>query len=76
MMDVAVQLHSGPMATPKPIDEVAAMFGLSRRTMYRLVRELRLTKHRMPGGGKKTYLDPDEVRRKRRPKPVDGPSED
>lgn len=71
MIAAELRLDSDSVATPRPIDEVAKMFGISRRTMYRLVDELKLTKHRMPGGGKMTYLDPDEVRRKRRPKPVE-----
>lgn len=46
------------------------MFRVSRRTMFRLIEELGLQRHRMPGKGKGTYLDPDEVRRKWKPKPV------
>ena len=71
MIDAAVRLHSDPVATPKRLDEVAAMIGVSRRTMFRLIGELKLTRHKVPGGGKAIYLDPDEVRRKRRPKPVE-----
>lgn len=47
------------------------MIGVSRRTMFRLIAELNLTRHTVPGGGKAIYLDPDEVRRKRRPRPID-----
>lgn len=71
MTDAAARLHSDAVATPKKLDEVAAMIGVSRRTMFRLIRELKLTRHTVPGGGKAIYLDPDEVRRKRRPRPID-----
>ncbi len=64
-----IPLDSGTMATPRPLAEVARMFGMSRSTMWRLVAELELTKYTVPGGGKAVYLDPDEVRRKRRPRP-------
>lgn len=47
------------------------MFHVSRRTMFRLIHRLDLQKHTMPGGGKAIYLDPDEVRRKRKPQPVE-----
>lgn len=58
------------MAAPLPLDEVASQIGVSRRTMWKLIRSLGLTRHRMPGGGKTTYIDPEELRRKRQPKPV------
>ena len=60
-------LDSGRMATPRPLTEIAAELGLSARTMWRLAGQLGLTKYRMPGGGKRTYLDPDEVKKKLRP---------
>lgn len=70
MIDVAARLHSDAVATPQPIDDVAKLFGVSRRTMFRLIDEYRIQRHRMPGKGKGTYLDPDEVRRKWKPKPA------
>lgn len=70
MIAAPAGLHSDAVATPLPLDEVARMVGVSRRTMYRLIRELDIQRHRMPGGGKAIYLDPDEVKRKRKPKPV------
>jgi hypothetical protein len=72
MIDAAARLHSNAVATPRKLDEVAAMVGVSRRTMFRLIAELGLTKYTVPGGGKAIHLDVDEVRRKRRPKPVEG----
>lgn len=67
------RVDSRTMATPRPLVEVAGMLGVSRSTMWKLVRELKLTKYTVPGGGKTVHLDPDEVRRKRRhrPKPVE-----
>ena len=62
-------VDSWTMATPRPLVEVAKMLGISRSTMWKLVAELDLTKHRLPGGGKTVYLDPDEVRQKRKPRP-------
>ena len=72
MIDIDADLECDAVATPKPIDEVAEQLGLSRRTLQRLIGQLELTVYKMPGGGKRIYLDLDEVRRKRRPKPVDG----
>lgn len=69
MIEPLLSLESALMATPRPLVEVGRMFGKSRATMFRLARDLDLTKYRMPGGGKGVYLDPDEVRRKLRPQP-------
>jgi transposase-like protein len=57
------------MAAPKPLDEVAAQFRVSPRTMWSWVKQFELQKYQMPGKGRLTYLDPDEVRRKVRPIP-------
>ncbi len=65
-----IRVDSRTMAKPRPLSEVAAALGVSRSTMWGLIRTLGLTKYRMPGGGKKVYLDLDEVRRKRRARPV------
>lgn len=75
-MDAPARLHSDAVAKPLPIDEVAQMIGVSRRTMFRLIRDLGIQRHRLPGGGKAVYLDPDEVRRKRQPRPVEERSDD
>ena len=69
MIDIDADLECDAVATPKPIDEVAEQLGLSRRTLQRLIDKLGLTIYKVPGGGKRIYLDPDEVRRKRRPRP-------
>jgi len=52
------------MASPKPLDEIAAQFQVSPRTMWTWVKQFGLTKYQMPGKGKLTHLDADEVRRK------------
>ncbi len=64
-------VESRTMAKPRPLVEVAEMFGVKRSTMWKLVRELALTKYTVPGGGKTIHLDPDEVRRKRQARPVE-----
>jgi transposase-like protein len=58
------------MAEPRRLEEVAAALGVSRATMWRWVAEFRLTKYHVPGRGKATHLDPDEVRRKVKPRKV------
>jgi hypothetical protein len=63
-------LHWRTMGAPIPLDEVAAQFAVSPRTLWTWVSQFGLTKYRMPGQGKRTYLDPDEVRRKIRPRVV------
>jgi hypothetical protein len=69
-MNVALQrLDSDGVATPRPLEDVAAQFGLSARQMWRLATQLKLTRYRIPGRGKRTHLDPDEVRRKLKPQP-------
>jgi transposase-like protein len=52
------------MGRPLPIDEVAAEFGVSRRTIWNWVHDLGLTRYTFPGTRGRTFLDPDEVRRK------------
>jgi len=59
------------MAKPQKLVDVAELFGVSRSTMWNLVTKLGLQKYRLPGQGKTTYLDPDEVRRKWKAKPVE-----
>lgn len=58
------------MAEPRPLLDVARELGVSRSTLWKLVRELGVKKYTQPGGGKAVYLDIDEVRAKRRPRPV------
>jgi len=60
------------MAEPIPLLEVAKLLGVSRSTMWSLVSELGLTKHRKLGKGKTTYLDLDEVHRKWKARPIEG----
>lgn len=75
-MDATWVLSSGVVAKPRPLDDVAADMGMSRRTMWRLVKALGIQKHRYPGD-RRAHIDPDEVRRKmakpapwdRKPKP-------
>ncbi len=62
-------LDCDPMATPRPLAEVATQFAVSPRTMWAWVAKYDLTKYQMPGKGKTTYLDADEVRRALRPEP-------
>jgi transposase-like protein len=69
MIGTGSLLDSGVMAVPRPLPEVAAEFGVSRSTLWTWIRDLGLTRYRMPGAGKQTYLDPDEVRRKLKPVP-------
>jgi transposase-like protein len=52
------------VGAPIPLDDVAKEFAVSPRTLWTWVGQFGLTKYRMPGKGKLTYLDPDEVRRK------------
>lgn len=66
-------LDFGVMARPRPLAEVAKALGLSERTLWRYVEDRGITKYRMPGQGKRTYLDLDEARRKLKPRPVQSP---
>jgi hypothetical protein len=70
MIAAHLALDSCPMGKPVPIDEVAQEFRVSRRTMFEWAREFGLTKYHVPGQGKLTHLDPDEVRRKVKPRVV------
>jgi predicted site-specific integrase-resolvase len=52
----------GNLATLLPIDEAAAQEGVSRTTIYRLIRLGLLKKFRAPGVDRRTYVDVDVLR--------------
>lgn len=54
------------MASPIPLAQVAAEYGVTPRTMFDWVKKFGMTRYRVPGKGRTTHLDPDEVRRKLR----------
>ncbi|MGH7881744.1 MAG: helix-turn-helix transcriptional regulator [Candidatus Dormibacteraceae bacterium] len=44
-----------------PIDEVAQEFGITRRTLYRLIKQHQLQTYRRTGD-RRTYVDRSEIR--------------
>ena len=52
----------GELARLLPIDEAAAQEGVSRTTIYRLIRLGLLKKYRAPGVDRRTYIDADALR--------------
>jgi excisionase family DNA binding protein len=53
-----------------PIDEAAAQEGVSRTTIYRLLRLGLLKKYRAPGVDRKTYVDADALHQVRAHPPL------
>ncbi len=53
-----------------PIDEAAAQEGVSRTTIYRLIRLGLLRKFRAPGVDRRTYIDMDTLREVRTHPPL------
>jgi excisionase family DNA binding protein len=53
-----------------PIDEAAAQEGVSRTTIYRLLRLGLLKKYRSPGVDRKTYIDAEALREVRAHPPL------
>ena len=60
----------GDLANLLPIDEAAAREGVSRTTIYRLLRLGLLKKYRAPGVDRKTYIDADVLREVRTHPPL------
>jgi excisionase family DNA binding protein len=58
------------LANLLPIDEAAAQEGVSRTTIYRLLRLGLLKKYRAPGVDRKTYIDADALREVRTHPPL------
>jgi excisionase family DNA binding protein len=58
------------LANLLPIDEAAALEGVSRTTIYRLLRLGLLKKYRAPGVDRKTYIDADVLREVRTHPPL------
>jgi excisionase family DNA binding protein len=58
------------LAKLMPIDEAAAREGVSRTTIYRLLRLGHLKKYRSPGVDRKTYIDADALREVREHPPL------
>ena len=50
------------MARLVPIDDAAAREGVSRTTIYRLIRLGLLKKYRSPGVDRRTYIDADALK--------------
>jgi transposase len=55
----------------EPLEVIAHRHGVSVGTVWRWISRFELTKYRLPGKGKKTHLDPEEVRRKVRAQVVE-----
>jgi excisionase family DNA binding protein len=53
-----------------PIDQAAAEAGVSRTTIYRLLRLGHLKKYRSPGVDRKTYIDADALKEVRAHPPL------
>jgi predicted DNA-binding transcriptional regulator AlpA len=53
-----------------PIDEVVSQEGVSRTTIYRLIKLGLLKKYRSPGVDRRTYIDADVLRRVREHPPL------
>ena len=60
----------GDLANLMPIDDAAAQEGVSRTTIYRLLRLGLLKKYRAPGVDRKTYIDADVLRQVRTHPPL------
>jgi hypothetical protein len=53
-----------------PVDDAAAHEGVSRTTIYRLIRLGLLKKYRAPGVDRRTYVDVDALRQVRAHPPL------
>lgn len=53
-----------------PIDDAAAQEGVSRTTIYRLIRLGHLKRFRAPGVDRRTYVDADALRQVRASPPL------
>jgi DNA-binding transcriptional MerR regulator len=60
----------GELARLLPIDDAAAQEGVSRTTIYRLIRLGLLKKFRAPGVDRRTYIDADALREVRSHPPL------
>ena len=60
----------GKLANLLPIDQAAALEGVSRTTIYRLLRLGLLKKYRAPGVDRKTYIDADALKQVRANPPL------
>jgi excisionase family DNA binding protein len=58
------------LANLLPIDEAAALEGVSRTTIYRLLRLGLLKKYRSPGVDRKTYIDAEALKEVRAHPPL------
>jgi excisionase family DNA binding protein len=58
------------LAKLMPIDDAAAQEGVSRTTIYRLIRLGLLRKYRAPGVDRRTYIDADALREVRAHPPL------
>lgn len=58
------------LANLMPIDHAAAQEGVSRTTIYRLIRLGLLKKYRAPGVDRRTYIDVDALREVRAHPPL------
>jgi hypothetical protein len=58
------------LANLLPIDDAAAQEGVSRTTVYRLLRLGLLKKYRSPGVDRKTYIDADALKEVRAHPPL------
>ena len=58
------------VANLMPIDKAAAQEGVSRTTIYRLLRLGLLKKYRSPGVDRKTYIDADALKQVRANPPL------
>jgi excisionase family DNA binding protein len=59
-----------PVATWRSLDEAARQTGISRRTLNRWLSEGKLTPYRI-AGDRRRFVDLDEVKRLRKPQPLD-----
>jgi DNA-binding transcriptional MerR regulator len=60
----------GELSKLLPIDDAAAQEGVSRTTIYRLIRLGLLKKYRAPGVDRRTYIDADTLREVRAHPPL------
>lgn len=51
------------------IEAAAARFKVSQPTIWRWVREFGVGKFTVPGEGKRTHINPEELKRKMKPRP-------
>lgn len=61
-------LPSRPMATWRTLDEAAVQVGVSRRTLQRWIADRRIHAYRI-AGDRRAWVDLDEVRELRKPRP-------